>query len=766
MNRPEFTTVSAYVVPNSLPSSWHVREAKKFKTSSPRTSLHPVWFSSSHKRRRPVPIHSRVICSVQDPQDHEKDKKSWFSGLKVWFPSKEKGESEGADRNEDGEGASSNGAVSNNTNKPQETSDVTNESTGEQDQGEEQSKRWPWQKKYTSDVALKNKTTEAQIWAKTQDSKLLRDTKQKPEAEAKQEQQKPTLQERLEKVTKIIAPGLNRERVQNSEKGSFDESSEEVNDKNMVHEDSYSDQNTKVRSSIRELYQPPPGIQTEQIPQKPDQTRWFRLPWKRKENQEEGTTFVEQSSGNNLDNTNQETPEAFPDRDASQEQKAEVDEKFDETFSVPEAKEEEKGEGDNESEDPEQKEEDVGTLPKNRDVEISPSLVDIMTIPQRDVAEIRLIFGSETFFATETVSMPGGLIFRGNLRGDPRAAISKLEGKLSKRLGDKYTLCLAEGEEDHRPVVVVVPTARDKRPAAPRQKLLAFIVAAMTASTCLGRGFFASVLKPNIRAMHGPPPRSGVLDRLFDLPFTTSLAVASFIGIIVIVAQIVQRLVATRHKTRVALPFFLPSYQLGTFGAVVQIASPTPSRSALFDIALAGMATMVAVSFVCLIIGLRMSTTFSTVVPVPMSVVSSSVIIGYLTQQVPNGKILVDYGRSLIGLHPLAVIGANCLTIAALNLLPIRQLDGGRIIGALYGRKTAMTASRVTMLFLLLASSKTPYFIMYLAAMSFGPWSIDRPSKDEITEPNAFRTIVGYVFMLLMLGILLPYPSCKFFGTA
>lgn len=766
MNRADFTAVSAYVIPNSLSSPWHLREFNKLNSSSPRTSLQPLWLRSPHKRRRPVRTHVRVVCSVQEPQDNEKEKKSWFSGLKIWFPSKEKNESEVTDNSGEREDTNSNGAASKKPSLPIQTSNAISESVARQEQEKKKGKQWPWQKKHTGDVALENRTTGTETQAMAENSKLLPDSKQTPEANAELEHHKPTLQERIEKVTKIIAPRLNRERTRNSDNTSSDENNEEINDKSKIYESDHSDQSTEVHSGIRELYHPPPEMQTEQIPQKPEQTRWFRLPWKRKEIQDEKTVPVEQSLGSNPDDVSQETLEVFLDREGSPKYKAEIEEKPEEALPVLESREEEMGKEDYERVDSEQREENLAALAKKRGLETSPSIVDIMTIPQRDVAEIRLIFGSETFFATETVSMPGGLIFRGNLRGEPRATISKLEGKLSKRLGDKYTLCLAEGEEDHRPVVVVVPTARDKRPAAPRQKLLAFIVAAMTVSTCLGRGFFASVLKPNIRAMHGPPPRNGLLNRLFDLPFTTSLAVASFIGVIVIIAQIVQRLVATRHKTRVALPFFLPSYQLGTFGAVVQIASPTPSRSALFDIALAGMATMVAISFMCLIVGLRMSTTFSTVVPVPMSVVSSSVIIGYLTQQVPNGKILVDYGRSLIGLHPLAVIGANCLTIAALNLLPIRQLDGGRIIGALYGRKTAMTASRVTMLFLLLASSKTPYFIMYLAAMSFGPWSIDRPSKDEITEPNAVRTIVGYIFMLLMIGILLPYPSCKFFGTA
>lgn len=389
--------------------------------------------------------------------------------------------------------------------------------------------------------------------------------------------------------------------------------------------------------------------------------------------------------------------------------------------------------------------------------------VEVSSVPQKDVASIRLIFGSETFFATETVSHPGGLIFRGNLRGEPKSTLAKLEKRLAARLGDKYTLCLAEGEEDLRPVVVVVPTARDRRPPSPRQKVLALGIAALTLSTCFARGAYANLHAGVIRNAYGLPIDPGAMEMLFQRAPVSFMGVS--IAVVVLIAQMVQRAVAGRRKTRVALPYLIPSYQLGSFGAVVQLSSPTPSRAALFDIAFSGALTLLVISLVLLIQGLRLSTSFPSVIPVSMSMVSSSALIGVLTRFVPQGNILVDYGKAWIGLHPLAVIGANCLTIAALNLLPIRQLDGGRIVSAIYGRKTAVFASRVTIFFLLLASAKVPYYFVFLAAVTFGPWSIDRPAKNELTEPNGIRAVLGYLLLLTMVAILLPHPASKFFGT-
>jgi hypothetical protein len=405
-----------------------------------------------------------------------------------------------------------------------------------------------------------------------------------------------------------------------------------------------------------------------------------------------------------------------------------------------------------------------------KSVASASSFADVSTVPQSDVAAIRMIFGSETFFATETLSPPGGLIFRGNLRGEPSVTLEKLEKRLEDRLGDKYTLCLAEGEEDLRPVVVVVPTARDKRSPSPRQRFFSSAIAGLTLSTSFARATQANRYVTEFRASFGV---SGIAvlnaSRGRFLQYASTRLVLQYpiatiaiaIIAVVLISQVAQRLMARHHKTRIGLPYLIPSFQLGSFGAIVQVASPTPTRSALFDIALAGAATLVFSSLGLLLVGLWLSVQAGAlVVPVPMSTLSSSLILGWLTKtMVGGGRLHIHKGLSLVGLHPVAIIGANCLFIAALNLLPIRQLDGGRIVSAIYGRKTAILASRVTIFFLLLASARTSYLFVFLALVMFGPWSLDRPAKNELTEPNAIRAVVGYVFLLFMLSVLLPYPS-------
>lgn len=676
---------------------------------------------------------------------------------------------------------------------------------GSKDGKEEKEKvpfRWPWQK----EEELQNDNAETRNKSANEASqapvvKKVSHSDSKPggsftnvspgdiKPARKQQREIPTeWQERMDSLIKLIAPNVKSKELDTSgsEKDhSYSPQSHAA--ENGTHNKSAEIEKPSRTSSVSELYSPPGEYDgaADPVPSSHDRRpRWPpKLSWTQKDqvesqsSKEEKVTTVSEQRPRTGPRTSKisavkkkpqdATSKLTPPLDSTIPQDRQLDSETT-VLDVVDFSDSREDESDQPSLETQQRErteqEPVVPLPTVATSQLRITPLDIVSIPQRDVAAIRLIFGSETFFATETLSPPGGLIFRGNLRGEPKATLAKLEERLAARLGDKYTLCLAEGEEDLRPVVVVVPTARDKRPATPRQRVLAVIIALFTVTTCLTRGLYAAVYKPIIQAFY-PMTKSSRLAELFALPSGVALITSAAIGFVILASQIVQRMVASRHGTRIALPYFIPSVQLGSFGAVIQLASPTPSRAALFDIALAGAATLVVLSLSLLLVGLRLSTIFPTVVPVPMSTVSSSVIIGFLTQHVPQGQILVDYGRSLIGLHPLAVIGANCLTIAALNLLPIRQLDGGRIISALYGRRTAVVTSRVTVLFLLLASTKSPYFVVFLAAVTFGPWSLDRPAKNELTEPNGFRTVVGYLFMLLMIGVLLPFPASKFYGT-
>lgn len=101
-----------------------------------------------------------------------------------------------------------------------------------------------------------------------------------------------------------------------------------------------------------------------------------------------------------------------------------------------------------------------------------------MAITPTELVAIRKIFGPETFFAIDVHCPPGGLVFRGNLRGPPGPTVDALNRRLETVLGhDRYTACLVQGDEPvaaatapgrvvpapggaTKPMVLIVPSRR------------------------------------------------------------------------------------------------------------------------------------------------------------------------------------------------------------------------------------------------------------------------------------------------------------------
>ncbi len=57
--------------------------------------------------------------------------------------------------------------------------------------------------------------------------------------------------------------------------------------------------------------------------------------------------------------------------------------------------------------------------------------------------------------------------------------------------------------------------------------------------------------------------------------------------------------------------------------------------------------------------------------------------------------------KSAIDLHPVAVAGFLGLIVTALNLMPVGQLDGGHIVHAMFGQRTAIVIGQIARLLLL-----------------------------------------------------------------
>ncbi len=374
--------------------------------------------------------------------------------------------------------------------------------------------------------------------------------------------------------------------------------------------------------------------------------------------------------------------------------------------------------------------------PTPEEEEITAS--DVKTpIPEEDLKTIQNLFGIDTFFSTETIPYEDGAIFKGNLRGDPEKVHERLSNKLQDQLGEKYRLFLVEDPEN-KPVVIVLPSQNDPRPSTTNQKILAVLLMVGTLvssieafSLLLGFDLFNN------------------LGRFREaLPLTLGLA------IILGTHEVGHRVIAQRYGIRLSWPFLIPSLQIGSFGGITRIESLLPSRTVLFELAMAGPAVGGMVSFLMLISGLILSQSGS-LFQVPTEFFKGSILVGTLAKVVLGSKLQ----ESIVDVHPLTIIGWLGLVITALNLMPAGQLDGGRIVQAIYGRKTARRTTVATLIVLgivAITNPSNPIPLYWGILILFLQRSSERPSLNELTEPDDARAALGLLALFLMLATLIP----------
>lgn len=364
--------------------------------------------------------------------------------------------------------------------------------------------------------------------------------------------------------------------------------------------------------------------------------------------------------------------------------------------------------------------------------------IDMLTMPDADLSSIKGIFGIDTFYATETLAYEQGAIFKGNLRGDATEVHRRLTDKLHSKVGDKYRLFLVPDPEE-RPVVVVLPSSTDPQPATVGQQILAVVMFVATIATSLeAMGVFLG----------------------FDFYEHTERAreiVPLVLGVwtILIAHEMGHQVLAQMRQVKIGLPFFLPTGQIGSFGAITRFESLIPDRSTLFDIALAGPVTGGLVSLLMLVVGLLLSHAGSGL-EIPSQFFQGSILVGIIAKTILGATV----HQATLSIHPLVIIGWLGLVINALNLMPAGQLDGGRIVQAIYGRKTAQRSTLVTLAILGLVAFFNPANLVifyWLILVGFLQRGLERPSLDEITEPNDTRAVLGLIALFLMAATIIPF---------
>lgn len=332
-------------------------------------------------------------------------------------------------------------------------------------------------------------------------------------------------------------------------------------------------------------------------------------------------------------------------------------------------------------------------------------------------------------------------IFRGRLRESADTAFEKLQAAVSP---GRVPL-LQEDTKLGAAILLLPKTVEEAKLEKPARPLLHWLLFGLTVLTTT----WAGAAHQGVNLLR-EPERFAV-----GLPY--SLGLMAILG----VHELGHYFMARRHGIKVTLPYFIPlPFALGTFGAFIQMRSPSETRRALFDVAVAGPLAGLVVAIPALLIGLGNSTILPPdVIAAPGFMggtsAGSSVLFALLAK-LSFGDAL-EFGH-VVRLSPLAFAGWLGIFITGLNLLPIGTLDGGHAARAMFGGRVGGTISTIAVWSLFLLALFVWPALMMWALIAFFLAGTGAPPLNDLTPITRRRRWLGYATFVILALILVPLP--------
>lgn len=333
-------------------------------------------------------------------------------------------------------------------------------------------------------------------------------------------------------------------------------------------------------------------------------------------------------------------------------------------------------------------------------------------------------------------------IVEGNLLADPEVALKSIQ----ERLGEQEVTPLLQEGEYGRTRLIILPGKTEESAPDRRLWIHGLLFLATVATTT-----WAGALHQGVNLLQ-EPERIAV-----GLPYSLTLM------LILGAHELGHYFAAKLHGVNVTLPFFIPvPFALGTFGAFISMKSLPSNRRALFDVAVAGPIAGLVFAIPALWIGLEQSHIVEA---------GSQQIVGIMHHgtEVGSSILFATIAKLALGdaisqghqlqLHPLAFAGWLGLIVTALNLMPIGQLDGGRIADALFGVRRSATIGSVALFALLFLGLFVWSGLLMWALIAFllaGSKGV--ASQNDLVPVRTGRFAIGILAFVILCLILIPVP--------
>ncbi|MEB3292897.1 MAG: site-2 protease family protein [Synechococcales bacterium] len=389
-------------------------------------------------------------------------------------------------------------------------------------------------------------------------------------------------------------------------------------------------------------------------------------------------------------------------------------------------------------------------------VEPLPEAMIPRPINPAEETNLQNCFPWSVFYLQHIEYRPQAVICKGQLRTGAEQAYQTVRANIEAEFGDRFYLVFQEGV-NQKPFFALVPNPQAQTPALVsssvnlRRPRVAIALALLTLITTTWSGWELSQL---LGAPKSLPLWQG-------LPF--ALALMGFF----IIREGGHYWTTLHYKIPATLPYFipivpLPQLPIGTVGAFIQLRSPIPHRKALFDVGVVG--ALMGLIFAILLLGVGLTLSKTVTIPTDFRpsvfkfeaiVPQYSLLLTLLSKIALGGQLT---GKMLIKMHPIAVAGWLGLLFTAFNLMPIGQLDGGRMVHAIYGQRTGAIIGQIARLLLLGLSLMQPHLLLWAILLFLLP-AVDEPALNDVTELDNRRDTIGLVALGLLLIIILPTPK-------